>query len=152
MKLLERQDPVIIAAVPSQSLMPHKQERTCRASPQRLELEKDGVQLNAILRTVDDFTARWDSPKGLQFNFHDFCVYECAAYQLSRLLGMLQVPPVVRRKLTKDDFQNPKHFSKLKSQEGTIQAWVEDPFTDREPRRSPFSSRSIRPFDIHGSQ
>jgi hypothetical protein len=100
--------------------------------PQRLLLEKDGIQMNAIFRTVNDFKARWDSPKGLQFNFHDFCVYECAAYRLSRLLGMLHVPPVVQRKLTKEDFQNPKHFSKLKSREGTLQAWVEDAFTDRE--------------------
>jgi hypothetical protein len=80
--------------------------------PLKLRLEKDGVEANAIFRTVD-FKQDWTKIYGKEYReFHDSCFYECAAYETSRLLGLDNVPPCVIRS--------------IRGNEGTIQLWVEN--------------------------
>jgi hypothetical protein len=80
--------------------------------PLKVRLEKDGIQANAIFRMVDK---RRDSTViyGKRFNdFHDSYLYECAAYKVSRLLGLDTVPPCVNRRFDKKN--------------GSMQLWVEN--------------------------
>ena len=64
---------------------------------QKVLLEKDGIRMHAI--------------------FRDDAIFECAAYELAKLLGLDTVPPVVERKIQRT--------------EGTLQAWVENVNTER---------------------
>jgi hypothetical protein len=57
----------------------------------------------------------------IQFNFRDDCIFECAAYELSRLLGLNNIPPVVKRKL----------FRKV----GSLQLWVENTITEDQRKK-----------------
>ena len=76
-------------------------------------LEKDGVQLHAAFRNVTIFKHRLTLDNGdVKSNFRDDCRFEVAAYRLSKLLGLDNVPPVVARKIGRDT--------------GTLQIWVED--------------------------
>lgn len=91
--------------------------------PRKVLLEKDGVRANAIFRDVEIYRREWTDPNvGPRRNFRDSCVYECAAYQLGRLLGMNNIPPVVRRE--------------LKRTKGTLQLWIEGARTEKERARS----------------
>ena len=111
--------------------------------PKKLLLEKDGIRMNAIFRDVNSFKRRWESPKGLRFNFHDYSLFECAAYRLSKVLGMPHVPPAVPRKIEEKDVQDPNILRAFKKREGSIQAWVENAFSDKKRRE-----RELRPPNI----
>jgi hypothetical protein len=110
--------------------------------PKKVLLEKDGIQMHAIFRDVDVFKQRWETSEGMKLNFRDSCLFEAAAYRLSLLLGIDNVPPVVRRKLEKEDFQDRGDWSKFDEKDGTIQAWVENAFNEKERR-----ARGLRPRD-----
>jgi hypothetical protein len=85
--------------------------------PQKLYLEKDGIKAAAVFRDKEIHKKRWNDPSaGPRVDFRDSCVYECAAYRLSRLLGLNNVPPTVRRK--------------VKGKKGTVQIWIEGAMTD----------------------
>jgi len=85
--------------------------------PRKVYLEKDGIQALAIFRDVDIHKNRWNDPNaGPRVDFRDNCLYECAAYRLSRILGMNVVPPVVPRE--------------IKGKKGTLQIWVEKAMTE----------------------
>jgi len=85
--------------------------------PQKLYLEKDGIRAKAVFRYKEIKKKRWNDPNaGPRVDFRDLCTYECAAYRLSRLLGMNNIPPTVRRK--------------VKGKNGTVQIWVEGAMTD----------------------
>jgi len=111
--------------------------------PRKMLLEKDGLRMHAIFRDVDDFKRRWNGPKGPRLDFHDYCMYEYAAYRFSRILGLDTVPPVVIRRFRKEDFENSKWFGKLRSREGTLQAWVENAMTEKDRRE-----QNIIPPDV----
>ncbi len=88
-------------------------------NPWRLVLERDGVKAQGIFRHVNLYKERWVDPKrGARLRWRDYCVYECAAYELSRLLGLDFIPPVVRRRIDKTD--------------GTLQLWVEDALMEKD--------------------
>ncbi len=75
-------------------------------------LEKDGVQMHAAFRDVKIRKAHVKLGDGTtEFNFRDDCKFEIAAYRLSKLLGLNNVPPVVKRGMF--------------GQDGTLQIWVE---------------------------
>jgi hypothetical protein len=100
--------------------------------PRKLLLTTGDVRMHAIFRDVDNYKQRWNGPKGLQLHFHDFYLYECAAYRLSKLLGLKHVPPAIQRKLSREDFFDSKDYSSLNRKEGALQAWVEDAFTEKD--------------------
>lgn len=77
----------------------------------RLVLEKDGLRLRAGFRDVD--ITRRNQRVGSEFYlvFRDSYMFECAAYELAKLLGMDSVPPAVRRRIGTTD--------------GSLQLWVE---------------------------
>ncbi len=83
--------------------------------PLHLRLEKDGVVAHAVFRTVDVRRRRARIEDKIYLGFHDSYLYECAAWELSRLLGIDNVPPCIRRRFELKD--------------GTLQLWVEQAAT-----------------------
>jgi hypothetical protein len=109
--------------------------------PRKLILEKDGIRMHAIFRHVDTFQRKWHSPDGkVKIDFHDFYMYELAAYRLGKLLGFDNIPPAVYRKFKARDFSSRKLMGKMTSKTGTVQAWVEQAITERERQ-----SQHLRP-------
>ncbi len=95
------------------------EEVTCRGitKPLKLLLEKDGVRAHAVFRHVDKCkTGRAKANHKLYLDARDSFRYELAAYELSRLLGLDRVPPVVKR----------KHGH----MEGSLQLWLEQTITE----------------------
>ena len=86
----------------------------------KVRLEDDGVAVNAVFRTVDQRRDRIKISGRFYRNFHDSYIYECAAYRLSRMLGIDNVPPCVTRVLEAD--------------RGTLQFWVENAMSEKERR------------------
>jgi hypothetical protein len=77
----------------------------------RLLLEKDGVRLHAGFRNVDVHRRGQRVGKEMYMVFRDHYAFECAAYELAKLLGIDNVPPAVIRQLGNTT--------------GSVQAWVE---------------------------
>ena len=78
----------------------------------KLTLEKSGVRAHAIFRDVD-ITERDARVGGRYYRvFRDSYRFECAAYELGRLIGILNIPPVVLRRIRRTD--------------GGLQLWIED--------------------------
>ncbi|MEE8523123.1 MAG: hypothetical protein V3T72_04260 [Thermoanaerobaculia bacterium] len=74
----------------------------------KVTLEKGGLRVHAVFRTVDD--ERRDGRRRFG-GFRDHYVYEVAAYELSRELGLDNVPPAVLRTLD--------------GRRGSLQLWIE---------------------------
>ncbi len=86
--------------------------------PRKALLEKDGVRMHAIFRDVNQHKPMQRMASGTVVrNFRDSYIFEPAAYELSRLLGVDNVPPVVLRK--------------LRGKSGSLQAWVENAMTEK---------------------
>jgi hypothetical protein len=86
--------------------------------PSKILLKKDGVEMHATFRDVDLFEAEWRGAKGtVRKNFRDSCLFECAAYELSLLLGLDTVPPVIVREIN--------------GKQGTLQIWLENAITEQ---------------------
>ncbi len=85
--------------------------------PRRLLLEKDGVRAEAVWREVNEekLSQQLGSGQSEPF-FRDSYIFEPAAYELSRMLGMDNVPPATLRK--------------YKGNEGSVQIWVEKATTE----------------------
>lgn len=85
--------------------------------PHKLLLEKDGVSAEAIFRSVNEERLQGNTGGGRSdLFFRDCYIFEPAAYELSRLLGLDSVPPATLRK--------------VKNQKGSVQIWVENAMTD----------------------
>ena len=83
------------------------------AGVEKVVLENGDVQYHGAFRSVD-LTARKTAPRGIEKptkKYRDAAIFESAAYELSELLGIGRVPPVVERSI---DGQN-----------GTVQIWME---------------------------
>jgi hypothetical protein len=85
----------------------------------RVLLEKDGVQMHAVFRdvSVSKQLMQFDSGK-VEVGFRDDAIFECAAYQLSRLLSFNLIPPTIQRR--------------LRGKSGTLQAWIEQAVMEKE--------------------
>jgi hypothetical protein len=81
-------------------------------NPWRLDLELPGYRVRAIFRDVD-VTKRSDSTAAERHfpSFRDSYVFEVAAYEMSLLLGLDNVPPVV--------------LYEWRGQSGSLQLWIE---------------------------
>lgn len=86
--------------------------------PTRLRLEKDGIRADAVFRDVNEQRATPTFGGGRsELNFRDSYLFEPAAYELSRLLGLDNVPPATLRK--------------LHGENGSVQIWVANAMTER---------------------
>ncbi len=86
--------------------------------PRKALLEKDGVRMHAIFRDVNKDKPMQKLASGtVVMNFRDSYIFEPAAYELSRLLGLDNVPPAILRK--------------LRGKRGSLQAWVENTMTEK---------------------
>lgn len=80
--------------------------------PLKVKLEKDGIKANAIFRTVNTNLSYVRMNSKTYREFYDRNINECAAYELSRLLDIDNVPPCVPRVIS--------------AKKGTLQLWVEN--------------------------
>ena len=83
------------------------------AGVEKLVLEHEDIQFRAAFRHVD-ITVRKTAPQGIdqpRKKYRDAAIFESAAYELSELLGIGRVPPVVERSID--------------GQKGTVQIWME---------------------------
>lgn len=111
--------------------------------PDKVLLEKDGIRMSAVFRTVNYSKRKWNSSRGPRLNFRDKYIFEVAAYELGKLLGLENIPPTVLRKID--------------GKEGSLQAWVENAMTEEmrindnvsppDRRRWIFQINIIRVFD-----
>ena len=95
-------------------------ERVCAGlnNPLKVLLEKNGIRMHAIFRDVHVERSQMPLSDGkISFFFRDDNIFECAAYELAKLLGIDTVPPAVGRK--------------IRGQQGTLQAWVENVTTQK---------------------
>lgn len=96
--------------------------------PRKVLLEKDGVRAHAIFRHVDRLTHVERSDIVPFSYFRDRHSYEVAAFELSRMLGIGRVPPVVLREIDGVD--------------GSLQIWLEEVIMDVDRR-----DRALEPPD-----
>lgn len=88
-------------------------------APRQLTLEGNGVRVRAAFRHVDETHSRVRLADGSYFQkLRDFCGFEVAAYQISLMLAMDNVPPTVHRRIGRDD--------------GTVQIWVEGTMMEKD--------------------
>lgn len=88
-------------------------------APRQLTLEGDGVRVSAAFRYVDETHSRVRLADGSYFQkLRDYCGFEVAAYQISLMLDMDNIPPAVHRRIGRDT--------------GTVQIWVEDTMMETE--------------------
>jgi len=99
-------------------------------NPKKVLLEKDGLQIHAVFREVDveKNEAKMASGQREMF-FRDSYVFEIAAYRLAKMLGLDNVPPVVKRKMN--------------GVTGSMQLWVEGTLTETKRQQE-----RIRPPDV----
>lgn len=89
--------------------------------PLKLTLEKDGIKAHAVFRTVEVKKARFVTNNNVYIDFEDNHIFECAAYELSRMLEMNNVPPCA-----------PRNY---RARQGTVQLWIEGAMTEEKRRR-----------------
>jgi hypothetical protein len=85
--------------------------------PQKVLLEKNGIRVHAAFRTINEQKDVAHLTGGrVEAFFRDSYIFECAAYELARLLGLDNVPPVVERR--------------IQGVRGSLQIWVEGAMTE----------------------
>ncbi len=87
-------------------------------------LEKDGLRVNAVFRDVRINESR-TLPTGTQVAFRDDYIFECAAYELSQMLGLDNVPPTVEREIL--------------GEKGSLQLWIEGAVTETDRREQGYT-------------
>ena len=100
-------------------------------NPLKVLLEKDGIRMHAIFRDIHIDRNEMKLTDGTKFFFRDDADFECAAYELAKLLGIDTVPPAVERKMQRT--------------EGTLQVWVENTISNLTRRKDniPAPSKGI---------
>ncbi len=94
-------------------------------------LEKDGLRMHANFHDIDVEKSRFEGRlTGTELGFRDTYKFQIAGYEMSRLLGLDNVPPAIKRKLW--------------GKGGSLAAWVENIMFDRRQMRK----RNIDPPDV----
>jgi hypothetical protein len=93
---------------------------------EKLLLEKGGVRAHAIVRVVEVERREARIDGRFYFRFRDSWGHECAAFEIARLLGFDNVPPVVRRRVA--------------GKPGSVQIWVENTVDE--------DAEGFRPADV----
>jgi hypothetical protein len=98
--------------------------------PRKVLLERDGVRMHAIFRDVNEEKDLAHLATGRREPFfRDTYIFELAAYQLSKLLGLDNVPPTVKRRIGEVT--------------GSLQIWVENAMTETKRQKN-----KVRPPDV----
>jgi hypothetical protein len=89
--------------------------------PKKVLLIRETLRLNAAFKFIDEEKQMVRDPtttgRGkLYLKWRDSYIYDIAAYQVDRLMGLNRVPPIVRRK--------------IKGLNGSLQIWVEGTITE----------------------
>jgi len=93
----------------------------------KILLEKDGIRAHAIFREVDVERENAKVGERTYRRFRDSYRYECAAYELAKLLGLGNVPPVVIRRIG--------------LREGSVQIWLERTVDETSPDFRPANAQ-----------
>ncbi len=97
----------------------HKEISNGITLPQKLTLEKNGIRAHAVFRRLDEEKPVADFGSGeRELFFRDSYLFEPAAYELGRLLGMDSIPPATLRDVN--------------SVNGSVQIWVEKAQTEEQ--------------------
>jgi hypothetical protein len=92
---------------------------TGRSGPRKLVLEQDGVRVAAAYNTSDTIVRGVVRQQGVTISeFHDYHLFNCAAYRLDQMLGLNRVPPTV-----------PRDIGRMS---GSVSLWIEGTFTEKE--------------------
>ncbi len=81
-----------------------------------LLLERGGLRLHAIFRHLRQRRTK-ALPSGRLLDQRDDCLFEPAAYELSRMLGLDSVPPAIIRS--------------IEGKTGSLQVWIEESFSEK---------------------
>ncbi|MDA2927930.1 metallophosphoesterase, partial [Acidobacteria bacterium AH-259-G07] len=96
-------------------------------NPLKVLLEKDAIRMHAVFRDVHvERNVMRLGDGSIKLYFRDDAIFECAAYELGKLLGLDNVPPTVERKINKT--------------KGTLQTWIEEAMTLKD-----FKKNKIQP-------
>jgi hypothetical protein len=116
-----RNDSEVIEFMRTAEVVSMKELTWSKTRPYKVLLEKDGVRMNAIFRTVDVRRERVRIGDRFHMFFRDNALFECAAYALAQLLGLENVPPAVARSIN--------------GRWGSLQVWVEGTMTGNDRRQ-----------------
>ncbi len=114
------------------------------AHPRKVLLEKDGIHANAKFSSIHEQKDSVTLASGQhELGFRDDAIFDCAAQEMAKLLGMDNLPPVVERSVN--------------GEKGILQIWVENTMTEMdrqkgkiappEPRRWNDQIQVMRFFD-----
>jgi hypothetical protein len=118
-----RNDQEVLAFLQEATWVEKKELTGSSTNPVRYTLEKDGVKARAIFRRVAQEYEVIKSKDGRRMNrVKDRYDFEVAAYQLSLLLGLPRVPPVVIRE--------------MEGERGSLQLWLEGAKTEKMRREA----------------
>lgn len=102
--------------------------------PRKMELERDGIRANAIFHDINEDKRNIQLRGGERIpSFRDCYLFQIAAFELARLLGVQNVPPSVKRTFA--------------GRTGSLTLWLEGMVTDemrREQKREPAGAEVIR--------
>jgi hypothetical protein len=85
-------------------------------NPRRCLFELNGIRMHAIFRDVDEDKTIARMQRGTELMFRDSALFEPAAYELARMLGIESVPPAVERT--------------VEGTSGSLQVWIEHAMTE----------------------
>jgi len=89
------------------------------AHPREALLEKDGVRAHAKFSSVHEEKDKVQMANGQrEFGFRDDAIFDCAAQEIAKLLGMDNLPPVVERT--------------IQGEKGILQIWLENAMTEKD--------------------
>jgi hypothetical protein len=87
--------------------------------PMKVYLQRNNVEFKAVFKTINEhYYGITRMQNNSEVDFKDSWMYEVAAYEMDKLLGLNMVPPTVERT--------------YKGQKGSLQLWVEDAMTEKE--------------------
>ena len=100
----------------------------------RATLTDGRITHDASIQTIDEYKARFEGQRGVEFDFRDSWRYNVAAYRLDRLLDLGMIPPSVERT--------------YRSTPGSFTWWVDDVLMDEAERmKKKMPPRDIRQWN-----
>ncbi|MEE8400202.1 MAG: hypothetical protein V3S89_14410 [Desulfobacterales bacterium] len=102
--------------------------------PKKLLLEKDGTKANAIFHSFRREKRQMKLGRELVSHYRDSYLNQVAAYEMSRLLGMTNVPPTVLREIS--------------GRKGSVQLWIENGRTEKKRREEKIELENLSAINL----